>query len=276
MRTAAEEWIDVVGCTWEEYTQPIRDLYAQHEGDPTFDRDSCFRDDFNKRVGPNGARNFEAVAEFYGDPNGIFARLVAYEQGAPDDKSPVLKAIATGHAQFEWSALAFARDEAARRFGDDGVIMLDHGAGPCSLGLSVADSYKRAKVILYDFPLPLRQVIGRMMPRYLQDRVSFSWAPTSGPFFRPGVHFNLVTSQEVLEHCVDPFGELSRIASNMVKGGVIYLSTFFNDVEGKNPSHLSEHHGYQDTPIYLKAIEDCGFQLIGRDINGCERVFEKV
>lgn len=276
IRTEAEEWIDITGQTWEEYTEPVRKMYEENELTEYYDRDCIWRDDFNRRVGPEGRRNWAGVTEFYSDQEGIFSRLIAHEQGNPADGDIILKKVKQGREQLDLLALRTAHLEAAERFGTSGIIMLDHGTGPCSLGLAIADIYPKSRVVLYDFCLPHRRVIERRMWPSMRNRVSFSWAPRSNAFFQMGMHFNLVYSQEVLEHCIDPFGELHAIHDNMVEGGVLFLSTFFNDVEGKNPSHLREHHKYQDTPTYLKAIEDCGFRLIGRDENGCERVFERL
>jgi len=293
----AEDWIHVLGVSYEEYVRPVAELHAEltaTRGIGNFDRNDIIRDAFNEVAGACGARYQGGVADFYSNWGGLFSRLIAFETA----KDNIIESTAT---QIQMLA-AFKTDHSAHRTAVELALqhpkplrVLDHGCGKGGLGMFLAGhaaagwdilpselNTKLETVKLYDFKLPSRVVCDTVLDRLLMDMehrlgvlVSWLWADSGPTAYMFSWKYNLVFSQEVLEHLEDPIGELQRLHTYMEPGGILYLSMFFNSCGGHDPQHLDEHEKYQDTELLFSTIDSIGFDLVGKDPNGCEKVWRK-
>jgi len=267
------DWAFVLdGVSYDEYVRPVVDRYRQLG--PTADRNDAFRDFFNSVGGTVNERDLRGVARFYSDWGGIYCRLLAFES----IKNGTLRDLMlSGRDRFTESAHATALQAVKSRFNwpSSRLVALDHGCGPCPIGLFLLSEGFR--VIFHDYCTPNRRVIQLGLRSYLPefaDRASFLWVGKSFVSSEGPYHF--AVSTDVLEHVPDPVAELSRIAQSMVPGGILMLGTFFNSCNGHDPSHLDEHARFQDTALWFSEVEKCGFRLYAKDANGCEKVFERV
>ena len=266
MENESRIWADILGCSWAEYTEDVRLFYEQN---PDGCREDYLRDDFNALAGTESERLAAGVEEYYSADDGKLARICTYELGEHMDIDGL---IASGAAVFTESGHRLAFYMAMRRFKN--LVCLDHGCNNGAAGLYLASLGHLS--VLYDYQIPMRLYVAQVVPQRLRPYVRFSWAPKKNGLFFPGLHYNFVVSCEVMEHTVDPVAEIRSIRDNMVRGGILYLSTFFNSCHGKNPSHLEEHSKYQDAAKWFREVENAGFRMVGRDDNGSEKIWERI
>ena len=93
--------------------------------------------------------------------------------------------------------------------------------------------------------------------------------PIEGPY-------GFVYSSEVLEHVNNPVKALWHISNHMKNGGYLYLSVFFNDCDGNDPSHLVWNNVFQDVSLWYQVMRQLGFELVGRDRAGVAKLFRKI
>lgn len=89
-------------------------------------------------------------------------------------------------------------------------------------------------------------------------------------------HYDAILCQEVLEHVWEPEDHLKIFYNVLKPGGLLMMGTFFNCIDGADPSHL--HHNcerYQDPPTWFAVVEKHGFELYKKDQNGVEKVWRK-
>ena len=271
----SEDWQDVLnGQTWEEYTQVIADKYAAH---PHYDRNDMFRPHFN-RMAPLGNRTASDVEAFY--RSDIWCRLLAFE--CP--KEGLLRSIInqyTSEASLAEAPLAGflqAYDAHLKRHEDGETLrpfrVLDHGCGRGEFTLSALWLRPAISVVCCDFRTPARELLQRAIAKYMPwADVTFCWVgendyETLGPY-------DYINSSEVLEHVWNPVEEAVRLCRSAKDGSTMHLSTFFNDCEGKNPSHLREHHKYQDTALWFGVLSQIGWEICGNDPRGIPKLFRK-
>jgi len=90
--------------------------------------------------------------------------------------------------------------------------------------------------------------------------------------------YDYVICSEVLEHVWEPEAVLKHIVEHIVPGGYLYLSTFFNDMNGHDPFHLvrnTERYEKMNTEEYISWVEKVGMKLEERDKNGVPKIFKK-
>jgi len=88
--------------------------------------------------------------------------------------------------------------------------------------------------------------------------------------------FNLIICSEMLEHCIEPIEVLQHLINLLEEGGYIYLSTFFNDCDGADPSHLvrnTERYGHCQT--WHKIVGNMGLEPILYNEGGSIKVWKK-
>ena len=270
--TTAEDWEEILGESYTSYVEPVSSKYASTP--PPSDRNDIFRDEFNQAVGYKGQRDTAALTRFYSDRDSIFSRLLAFECGQQGILVNTFNAAVATANSADGARLNFS-NHVLGRFTTEPVRVLDHGCGNCSFGLGVMLRDEKVTVAFYDALTPSRRLFLHGLVKYAPpsfvDRV---WFCELGQDFEDGGPYAGVISHEVLEHIEDPVGELRRLYASMLPGGVLYMSTFFNSCGGHDPSHLDEHDRFQDTALWFKTVDDCGFRLLDVDPNGCEKIWE--
>lgn len=278
--TTREDWLKVTGRTRDEYLKPIADKYDEvRRYKEATDEDDLTRDYFLKLARSNntieGNLIPEGVSDYYSSD--WFGMTQAW--GLPEDN--LLSVLM--HSGAEQIKGNDALNAAFHRVDTDchgKMRFLEHGCGAGRVALGALALAPQAYVTMVDFPNSFRRLLRHCAKKFLSDyaiRVLHIGEDADYDFPVPNyVPYDFVISNEVLEHCIDPVNEVRRIASCMRDGGLFYCSTFFNDCNGKNPTHLREHHQYQDSELWFSAVENCGFIRELYDGNGVLKVFRRV
>lgn len=266
--TTDEDWKNVLGLSWEEYVQPIREKYVRH---PNYDRNDMFRPHFN-RMAPLGDRTQKMVEDFY--TCDFWCRLLAFE--CPRDG--LLKNIIDQYTEPQSQAEApLTGLEMALRGVDTSKTpfkVLDHGCGRGEFTLAALWLHPDLHFVCCDFATPARVVLANSIAKYMPwANVTFCWKGQQD--YRDFGPFDYINSSEVLEHCWDPELEASYLWEAARHDALMHLSTFFNDCGGHNPSHLREHHQFQDVALWLGRLKNLGWKVAGHDPRGIAKIFRK-
>ncbi len=285
--TNAILWEEVLGEPWEDYVKPVKDKMAEllaTNGEGNFDKNDILRDDFNRRAGPEGNRSVEGINAFYGDPQGVYARWVALGMGTDN----VLENTYN-------SGVALLKNERGRnlawgmvqnRFEDRPTrFLLDHGCGQMQISMAMLINDRDSFMVCYDHGIPARKLLAKAIDKYLPYSVNsrFLFCPVGedDPFDLSDADqrarkYHYVYTADVLEHLVDPLGEIKKIHDAMVSNGVMYMGTFFDSCQGHDPQHLDEHKAYQDCEHWFTLVEEVGFNRAIADQPSAWKTFTKV
>jgi SAM-dependent methyltransferase len=152
-----------------------------------------------------------------------------------------------------------------------GMSVLDYGCGTGKWGI-YADSLG-AEATLADIGTTGFRFISFLCKKY---RPSIKLVELGENPAWLGNQFDFIICREVLEHVLDPIATLKYIIAHMKMGGEIYLSTFFNDMNGHDPSHLLRNNAHQDPEKWYGTVFSLGLSPSGYDDVGILKVFTKV
>lgn len=275
--TTAQDWADAFGCTWEEYVQPVVDRRAEMEArGEHMARCRIVAPEFNAILAEGG--NPQAVLSFYGSD--FYDRVLAQELGGPVGLITRLSKHAEDNVkQFESDAIYATMQQVDKRCGPDADV-LDHGFGIGGTIFRIMRYQPTWTYVLHDITSPVRKWLAAMVDKYA-SQISISFDLTSSDinstydlFTSP--KYDFVLSNEVLEHMHDPDEVIRRIARCTKTGGLLYLSTFFNDMDGHDPMHLKENNIYQDEQRWFGVVRAAGFSDFLHDPRGVLKTFERV
>ena len=274
-----QDWIQATGESHEQYSRGMREtIRIMQERTGHANRNEILREPFNQMArNADRSLNSEGVEAFYASDT--YSRLLASEM--PGTPNLLTSLIRTGiHQLSSTEPIAVAVQEVAGRT-DGKFVLLDHGFGTGSVGLTVGALYPDSKVVMCDLWCPSRSVI-EIAVKYNDalSNIHFAWAYPKRPslfdlFLERGKGYDLIYSNEVLEHLVDPVYELRRFAACTLPGALLVLSTFFNSCNGFDPSHLDEHAQYQDVDKWFAIVKSTGWEPYANDPRGCLKVFKR-
>jgi len=161
---------------------------------------------------------------------------------------------------------------AIRRYCQKGVRVLDYGCGPSKVGIYAASF--GADVILADINTRGFRFVCFLCGRH---RPHIRWQTLKSDCDDLGKPYDFVICREVFEHLIDPIGAMQNIADHMKIGAMAYLSWFFDDCEGHDPSHLKQNNIYGDYkgrwyPEMVKA----GLIEVERNSANAPKIFKRV
>lgn len=267
-------WEEVLGETWESYVDTVVKLYEYERSKKEIvDRNDILRPWFNTLCRPDGVNlTPEGLSKFYSMRDGLYCRMLAYEMG----KEEILKCREhVAKYLFEQQEYQFVISHAKRS--DGPTYALDHGAGMChtSLGLLGVGF----NVTVYDYDTPHKQAFLKALGKYGKDR---GYVVEAIRFYDAAKYrvdecgqFDLIISQDVLEHVENPVDEVTRLHRALREGGLLLMGTFFNSCNGHDPQHLCEHDRFQDTSLWFSTVESIGLTPIFQDKNGVNKVWRK-
>ena len=87
--------------------------------------------------------------------------------------------------------------------------------------------------------------------------------------------YDVIICNEVLEHVWEPEITLLHLTEHLEQLGYLYLSTFFNDMNGHDPSHLVKNNVYQDVDKWFGIVEGMGLKKAFQDENGVWKIWQK-
>ncbi len=280
-----DDFVKFFGMNYDAYVEPVRLEYAEAVKTlgKTPTRNDLLRHRFNalardehELLNPRGVREFYC-SDFY-------SRILAYEV-CPNEATMngLLSHIAEQMTEGKrGEAIEDAMKLAEDRFGAERLHILEHGFGTCKSVMWFLANGKTPVIDAIDYVLPIRSFMAQMVHKYTYDLgwVNFRWLYPDGrrpefPLHDDTHYFSLIDSEEVIEHAVNPRGEVHRFGELARDGCILNMSTFFNSCNGDDPQHLLENEKFQDTHLWFDAVYDAGFAATGRDPRGCIKILEK-
>lgn len=277
-----QDWLDHFGMTQEEYAEPIRVFHESvtpfHDGQPS--RNDVIRQVFLDHT--NNLQDQDRATSFYaGD---YYQRLLAYEFTAKTLEQLSKNGRTIGNdqdpfAEAMWTGLQDARQRFSASFTGEGLRILEHGFGNAQQVLGFMGRYPRAQYTLCDLHGRFRDFLAKMIHKYVRGvkEVSFLWVGDSGyPELVAENYYHYINSSEIMEHCPDPCATVAILGEMLKQNGVLHMSTFFNDCDGNDVSHLLRNNKYQDYDLWLaEGVHPAGLSVYGQDPRGVDKLFEK-
>lgn len=264
-------WVKVLGVSKKEYEAEIEASYVKlRETGLPHDRDDIQRDTFNRMVPAEDYGNPLALKRFY--TSELFAKLLVHE--APENNL-LQDLIGNGERMLaaKGEPAGIALDYLQLMCRDKSCVIVDNGFGSGYMGLGFANALKDARVFMLDFMTPARNVLHNALHDYWPGKNVFVQSVDDRNILSELGVVDLMISHEVLEHTAHPVEELHRMRSSLKKGGLLWLSTFFNSCNGKNPSHLTSHDKYQDCDMWFEEVAKSGFAQFATDPRGVPKLF---
>lgn len=274
-----DTWESVLHMPWEDYVDPIVKILGRAPEEHRTDRNYVLRPWFNTVARPDGVHLLDGgVDRFYSLPDGLYCRMLAYEIGRDRVIGRLLglgNRILCEREEYSY-LMAWATDQLQKT--KRTARVLDHGCGMCHVSLALLGA--GLAVTMYDHDIPARHVIMKALGQY--GATYHGLRPERLRFVHAGLHkvdecgeFDMIISQDVLEHLLDPEDEVRRFAAILRKGGKLLCAPFFNSCSGNDPQHLFENDKYQDDKLFHGMIENVGFIPCKSDVNGVLKVWER-
>lgn len=152
------------------------------------------------------------------------------------------------------------------------INIIDYGCGLGSCGLWFAlNGYN---VTLADIPHKHFQFLKFLCDKY-KVKVNFFDIPCSNDIYLPG-KYDYIICNEVLEHVDEPELVLKSLIRSMGDDGIMYLSTFFDDCNGIDTSHLKKNTLRYNYPlVWLDIVSQLGLTVFIPDNKGISKIFKK-
>lgn len=158
-------------------------------------------------------------------------------------------------------------------FPDKSCRILDYGCGSAifSLNLYFMGFYN---ITLADIPHRYFRFLHFLCTKY---GVNISFIPVEAEVADlKDEEFDYIICSEMLEHVWEPVNVIKYLVNHLKSGGWMYLSTFFNDIGGADPSHLSKNNIYQNDGMWFSIVEQTGLKRKVKDKNNVWKGFQKV
>lgn len=150
--------------------------------------------------------------------------------------------------------------------------ILDYGCGNGMLSLGLKHM-KFDDITLADIPHWYNKFLQFISSKY---SLGFKFVPIEAWNEYPlDQKYDFIICNEVLEHVWDPESTLLHLVEHLEHMGYIYLSTFFNDMNGHDPSHLVKNNVYQDVDKWFGIVEGMGLKKAFQDENGVWKIWQK-
>jgi 2-polyprenyl-3-methyl-5-hydroxy-6-metoxy-1,4-benzoquinol methylase len=150
--------------------------------------------------------------------------------------------------------------------------ILDYG---CGIGMTALGLKKMGfeDITLADIPHRYNKFLKFLSDKY---NLGFRFVPVEiwneYPLERK---YDVIICNEVLEHVWEPEVTLLHLTEHLEQLGYLYLSTFFNDMNGHDPSHLVKNNVYQDVDKWFGIVEGMGLKKAFQDENGVWNIWQK-
>lgn len=89
--------------------------------------------------------------------------------------------------------------------------------------------------------------------------------------------YDYIINSEVLEHVFEPEEVLDHLIDHLKDDGIMYLSTFFDDMHGEDPTHLVQNTiRYNSPDKWLNIVKSHGMEPVVYDMNKVPKGFAKI
>ena len=150
--------------------------------------------------------------------------------------------------------------------------ILDFGCGNGMIALGLKNM-KFDDITLADIPHRYNRFLKFISDKY---NLGFKFIPVETWNEYPlDQKYDVIICNEVLEHVREPEVTLLHLTEHLEQFGYMYLSTFFNDMNGHDPSHLVKNKVYQDIDKWSGIVEGTGLKKAFQDENGVWKIWQK-
>lgn len=154
---------------------------------------------------------------------------------------------------------------------DKEVNILDYGCGSAIYSLNLYFmGFKNITVA--DIPHSFFKFLEFLCKKY---GVGIKFIPIEKECASLEADYDYIICSEVLEHVWNPDIVIQHLSEHLKSGGYMYLSTFFNDMNGHDPLHLKHNNIYQDVEKWFSVVESMGVKRAYTDKNGVLKIFRK-
>lgn len=150
----------------------------------------------------------------------------------------------------------------------NGIKIVDYGCGDGHLGIKLA--LMGYCVTLMDMPHSFFRFLKYLIEKYRIPNISFIDITVKEDDIVGEVDY--IICSEVLEHLYDPVETLKNLCKHLEVGGWMYLSHFFDDLGGRDPSHLKRNNKYRDFDHFTQSL---GLVPLVKNQDGCWKGFQK-
>lgn len=278
-----DDWVEHFGMTQTEYAEPIRIFHAQVPAKVGVQasRNDIVRQSFLDHT--DNLKDQDKAASFYA--RDWYQRLLAYEMGNGTLEKLSQGGREMGGQDVFQEAMWVGVEDARKRFGasstGEGLRIFEHGFGAARQVLGFMGRYPQAQYTLCDLHGAFRDFLAEMIKKYVRGigDISFHWVDETNGLLDicPLDYYHYINSSEIMEHCPDPVATVGMLGRMLKPNGVLHMSTFFNDCDGNDVTHLLRNNKYQDFNLWLaEGVHPAGLRVYGKDPRGVEKLFEKV
>ena len=151
-----------------------------------------------------------------------------------------------------------------------GSTVLDYGTGHAQYGLWM--HYLGYKVTLCDIPHNYFRFLEFLCNK---RNMGIKFVPINDELADLPEQYDSCICSEMLEHCWEPMKVLTYLVSKLKKYGLIYISDFYDDCQGADPSHLKHNNTFQDVEFKFKQYASTGIEPFVYDKNNILKVWRK-
>jgi len=268
----------ICGQTRQEYSLPVKQRIDELREQGKFnDRNDILRDGFNLFCRTSAGTLIPTnVARWYSED--LYSRVLAYELGSAEIDNLVEAGFKILDTE---EPLAVSVREVAEK--TNGVFsVLEHGCCFGKASMAMAIRYPKAEVVAYDIYNNVHYAVNMAYMSWCsvnkKSNAHFNYVKPSKDSIISSIAsetFDLIISEDVLEHIADPVREINKLGEIAKPEALLSLSTFFNSCEGKDPSHLEEHALFQELSLWFAKVRYAGWIPYRNDPRGCLKVFKK-
>lgn len=151
-----------------------------------------------------------------------------------------------------------------------GASVLDYGAGHAQYGLWL--HFLGYKLTISDIPHDFFKFLQFICEK---RNMGIKFAPIVGEVAVLPEKYDYIICSEMLEHCWNPLTVLQHLVNHMKEYGLIYISDFYNDCQGADPSHLKHNNVLQDVDFKMQQYKNTGIEPYISDVNGVLKIWKR-
>lgn len=159
------------------------------------------------------------------------------------------------------------------RFSDNrNISILDYGAGTAMYALKL---YFQGftNITIADIPHKYFKFLEHLCKKY-NINIKFIYLENDASLVDK---YEYLICSEVLEHVWEPEEVLDHLKDHLDDDGIMYLSTFFDDMHGEDPTHLVQNTiRYNNPEKWLSIVKKHGLEPIIFDTNNVPKGFRKI
>lgn len=149
--------------------------------------------------------------------------------------------------------------------------ILDYGCGQAAYPLTLYFMGYH-NITLVDVPNHHFRFLEFLCKKY---NIDIKFIPLTDKFANLTEYYDYIICTDVLEHCWEPLNVLRFIVSKVNPGKLMYISDYYDDAQGIDPSHLKHNFKYQDSKLKINDYSSLGIQLFLYEDNLLRTVWKK-